>query len=210
MEVFQISLDTSPKALSLDGRLKNIIEALTYDLYNYACTGLFEKHKLMLSFQMTIRILDGEKQLDHAQLDFFLKGNLSLEKAEKLNPFSEWFPEQGWQDLMRMIDLGQQFKDMVAHFEANEQLWRAWYDEEKPEEEAMPGNFTEVMNLFEQLLVLRCFRIDRITVALTVIKPNLTSSDNKFTFQSRTKLQQLESSDLHLYFKFPRGQLSDL
>ncbi|KAL2608324.1 hypothetical protein R1flu_026897 [Riccia fluitans] len=167
MEVFQISLDTSPKAPSLDGRLKNIIEALTFDLYNYSCTGLFEKHKLMLSFQMTIRILNGEKQLDHGQLDFFLKGNLSLEKAEKLNPFVDWFPEQGWQDLMRMVDLGQQFRDMVAHFEGNEAEWRAWYDEEKPEEISMPGNFTEAMNLFEQLLVLRCFRIDRITVALT-------------------------------------------
>ncbi|KAL2608310.1 hypothetical protein R1flu_026883 [Riccia fluitans] len=139
MEVFQISLDTSPKAPSLDGRLKNILEALTFDLYNYSCTGLFEKHKLMLSFQMTIRILDGEKQLDHGQLDFFLKGNLSLEKAEKLNPFVDWFPEQGWQDLMRMVDLGQQFRDMVAHFEGNEAEWRAWYDEEKPEEISMPG-----------------------------------------------------------------------
>ena len=32
----------------------------------------------------------------------------------------------------------------------------------------MPGGFTDKLEIFETLLVLRCFRIDRITVALTV------------------------------------------
>ncbi|CAM6084343.1 unnamed protein product [Calypogeia fissa] len=167
MEVFTISLDTSPKALSLDGRLKNIIEALTYDIYNYACTGLFEKHKLMLSFQLTIKILEGEKELNHAQLDFFLKGNLSLEKAERLNPYPEWLPEQGWQDMMRMLDLGKEFAELVEHFADGEGIWRKWYDEERPEEKPLPGGFSGKLNIFEQLLILRCFRIDRITVGIT-------------------------------------------
>ena len=44
----------------LEGRLRNVIEALTYDVYSYTCLGLFERHKLMFSFQMTIKILEGE------------------------------------------------------------------------------------------------------------------------------------------------------
>jgi dynein heavy chain len=44
----------------LEGRLRNVTEALTFDVYSYTCLGLFEKHKLMLSFQMTIKILEGE------------------------------------------------------------------------------------------------------------------------------------------------------
>ena len=126
LEVFNISLATSPKHKTLDGRLRNIIDALTFDLYNYACTGLFEKHKLMLSFQITIQILNGDGKLNHVYLDFFLKGNLSLEKAEKLNPFPDWFPEQGWQDMVRLFELSPTFADLGVHFEANGTAWQAW------------------------------------------------------------------------------------
>eukprot|EP01018_Ginkgo_biloba_P029506 Gb_13876 [translate_table: standard] len=166
LELFKISLATSKKDPTLEGRLRNIIEAMTYDVYNYTCTGLFEKHKLMLSFQMTISIIDSEKGMNRQQLDFFLKGNLSLEKSSKSKPY-EWFPDQGWQDMIRLMDLGLQFVSLVEHFESNEEGWRQWYEEEKPEDVPYPGGFSKKLNLFEQLLVLRCFRIDRITIALT-------------------------------------------
>lgn len=37
-------------------------------------------------------------------LDFFLKGNLSLERHPRRKPH-DWLPEQGWQDLMRLMEL---------------------------------------------------------------------------------------------------------
>ena len=43
--------------------------------------GLFEVHKLLFSFQMTIRIQEEEEGLNRDQLDFFIKGNISLEKV---------------------------------------------------------------------------------------------------------------------------------
>jgi dynein heavy chain len=42
---------------------------------------------------MAIKILEGEEDLDHNLLDFFLKGNLSLEKSTRQKPF-DWFPDQ--------------------------------------------------------------------------------------------------------------------
>lgn len=47
LTVFSNTLETSKKDATLEGRLKNIIEASTSDVYNYTCLGLFEKHKLM-------------------------------------------------------------------------------------------------------------------------------------------------------------------
>jgi dynein heavy chain, axonemal len=52
LTVYNSTLTTSKKDPTLDIRLRNIIEATTYDVYNYTCLGLFEKHKLMLSFQV--------------------------------------------------------------------------------------------------------------------------------------------------------------
>ena len=54
---------------------------MTKDCYNYCCRGIFETHKLMFSLQMTLRIQDGEGRLDMQLVDFFLKGNLSLDKS---------------------------------------------------------------------------------------------------------------------------------
>ncbi len=60
LTVFDTTLRTSKPDNVLDNRLRNVVEALTYDVYNFTCLGLFEKHKLALSFQITIKIEDGE------------------------------------------------------------------------------------------------------------------------------------------------------
>lgn len=38
-------------------------------------TGLFERHKLLFSFNMTIKIEQAEGRVPQEELDFFLKGN---------------------------------------------------------------------------------------------------------------------------------------
>jgi dynein heavy chain len=59
------SLASSKREASLDGRLRSIINTLTADMYGYTCLGLFERHKLMFSFQMAIKILEaGPAPLD--------------------------------------------------------------------------------------------------------------------------------------------------
>lgn len=59
------SLATSKHEASLDGRLRAIIDTLTGDVYSYTCLGLFERHKLMFSFQMAIKIMEaGPAPLD--------------------------------------------------------------------------------------------------------------------------------------------------
>jgi len=169
LQVFQLTLDTSKKDASLEGRLRNIIEALTYDVYNYTCLGLFEMHKLMLSFQLTIKVLDGEGEVNHEQLDFFLKGNLSLEKSQRTKPY-EWWPDQGWEDLMRLITLGDDdaaTRTIADDVERNEKEWKEWYDLERPEEATLPMGYSDKLDTFQQLCLLRCLRVDRVTVAIT-------------------------------------------
>jgi dynein heavy chain len=173
LEVFNLTLATSKKDPSLEGRLRNVVEALTYDVYNFTCLGLFEIHKLMLSFQMTIKVEEGEGRLNRDQLDFFLKGNLSLERSERKKPY-EWWPDQGWEDLMKCItlpgdgdDTPPPFTKIADHIEHNGEAWQKWYELEAPEQSPFPGGYSDTLNVFEQMLLLRCVRVDRITVAIT-------------------------------------------
>jgi dynein heavy chain len=52
------SLATSKREATLEVRLAAIMDTLTSDVYSYTCLGLFERHKLMLSFQMAVKILE--------------------------------------------------------------------------------------------------------------------------------------------------------
>ena len=141
----------------MDSRLRNIIDALTYNVYNYTCLGLFEKHKLMLSLHMTVKILEGENDINLKMLDFFLKGSLSLEKHPRKKPYA-WYPDQGWEDLMVLTELmGSEhaFASLANSVERNEADWRRFYESEKPEEETLPGGLSDNLDQFEQILVLR-------------------------------------------------------
>merc|ERR1719421_1090585 len=102
MVVFLLSLSRAQPDSMVENRLENIINTLTLGCYAYTCRGIFETHKLMFSLQMTLRIMDGEGTLDMNQLDFFLKGNLSLEKSKDRQP-GEWMSDAGWHDMQRVV-----------------------------------------------------------------------------------------------------------
>jgi dynein heavy chain len=98
MTVFMNSLSTSRKDNILQNRLRNIKDKLTMLVYDFTCMGIFEKHKLMYSFQMVTMIMDGDSALNKVELDFFLKGNTSLDPVEQKKPAS-WLSENGWKDI---------------------------------------------------------------------------------------------------------------
>ena len=60
LKVFRGSLATSQRDVNLENRLSNIMKESTMNTYDYACTGIFEKHKLMFSMQLTTMIMDGQ------------------------------------------------------------------------------------------------------------------------------------------------------
>ncbi|KAG2470484.1 DYH10 protein, partial [Polypterus senegalus] len=167
LEVFDFSLRKSLPDSILQKRLKNIMDTLTHNVYNYGCTGLFEKHKLLFSFNMTIKIEQAEKRVPQEELDFFLKGNLSLEKSKRKKP-SSWLPDQGWEDIIRLAELFPGiFGSLPDDVEKREAEWKPWYDLNCPEQVEFPLKYKDILTDFQKLLLLRCFRVDRVYRAVT-------------------------------------------
>ncbi|XP_071945421.1 dynein axonemal heavy chain 10-like [Antedon mediterranea] len=166
LDVFTHSLKKSLPDSILLKRLANIKDALTHNVYNYACTGLFEKHKLLFSFQMTIKLQQSEGLLPQEELDFFIKGNLSLEKSKRKCP-NKWMPEQGWEDIMQLYQIADDLKTLPDDVEKNDDIWKKWYDLDAPEQAPFPGKYKDTLNEFQRLLLLRCFRVDRVYRAIT-------------------------------------------
>ncbi|KAK3539191.1 hypothetical protein QTP86_029601 [Hemibagrus guttatus] len=167
LEVFDFSLRKSLPDSILPKRLKNIMNTLTHNVYNYGCTGLFERHKLLFSFNMTIKIEQAEGRAPQEELDFFLKGNLSLEKSKRKKP-CDWLPDQGWEDIVRLTELFQnEFGSLIGDIEKNPTEWKDWYDLDTPEQAPFPMKYQENLTAFQKLLLLRCFRVDRVYRAVS-------------------------------------------
>ncbi|KAL0279460.1 UNVERIFIED_CONTAM: hypothetical protein PYX00_001008 [Menopon gallinae] len=161
LEVFAYSLRRALPETVLSKRLRNIIGTLTKNVYDYGCTGIFEKHKLLYSFQMTMKLDLSENKITLPQVNFFIKGNVSLEKSLKAPP-AKWLPWRCWEDVLRLAtDFPDKFGSLPEDIEKEVTVWKEWYDRDAPER-FYPLGYGKRMNLFERLMFMRCFRVDRV------------------------------------------------
>jgi len=166
LTVFNNSLATSKKDNVLQARIRFIIEKMTQLVYEFTCMGIFEKHKLMFSFQMTTMIMDGEEELNREEMDFFLKGNTSLDAVEQ-KPH-KWMSNNGWKDAIKLQEFGGCWSSLIDDIRQNGSQWKRWYDLESPEESPLPMGYSEKTgnDKFKQLLLIRIFRPDRAVNAI--------------------------------------------
>lgn len=165
LEVFAYSLRKALPHTQLSRRLNNIIVTLTKNVYDYGCTGIFEKHKLLFSFQMAMKLQKGEGSVSQAELDFFIKGNVSLEAPARPAP-DKWLT--GWTDILKLSqDFSSDFGELPNDIENNLSIWEDWYNLDAPEDVPFPMEYSEQIRPFQKLMIIRCFRVDRVYRAVT-------------------------------------------
>ncbi|CAL1680177.1 unnamed protein product [Lasius platythorax] len=162
VEVFIHSLKRSLPDPVLVKRLQNIIPMLTKNVYDYGCTGIFERHKLLFSLQICMRIERSVGNVNQKQLDFFIKGSVVLEKSPQVNP-TRWLPQSGWEDVLKLAsDFPDRFEQLPEELRDCEDEWKQWYDSDTPESDELPCDYNTRLTPFEKLMLIRCFRVDRI------------------------------------------------
>ena len=76
IELFSNSIDKSLKHPRLEERIQYLNDFHTFAVYQYTCRGLFERHKLLFSFQMCAKILEAAGKLNLDEYNFFLRGGV--------------------------------------------------------------------------------------------------------------------------------------
>ncbi|OQR83321.1 dynein heavy chain [Achlya hypogyna] len=148
----------------LSERIAAINEFHTYAVYAYACRGLFERHKLLFSFQMCIRVLQSLKKVPLDEYEFLLKGGNVLGHDERVaNPVADFCAESVW---TTVVDLNRlpRFQGLVSSFEQAGKAWKQWFQSAAPEIEQLPGDWEGKCNELQRLLLLRVLRSDRVTI----------------------------------------------
>jgi hypothetical protein len=119
-------------AENFDERLNNIIEYFTYSIYVNCCRSLFAKHKLMFSFLLFTRIMQGDKRLDQHEYKFLLAGPTSVQTLYP-NPAEQWLPQNAWIEISNLSKLTN-FHELDKTFVTGEMLldWKRIYDSVTP------------------------------------------------------------------------------
>lgn len=178
ISLFKRSIDESDHPARpelIQDRVRMLNEHHTYEVYKTTCQGLFEKDKLLFSFQMCVRILQHRNELNMEEFNFFLKGGQVLDKdSQTPNPCGSWLREQLWDNIFELDKLIT-FHGIVASFEdiGNEQ-WNTWYRGQTPETDPLPSEWEQKCSFWHKMLIVRSLRPDRV---LFMIKQFVVEND---------------------------------
>ncbi|XP_012153483.1 dynein heavy chain 2, axonemal kl-2 [Megachile rotundata] len=163
--LFMLSIDKSPKSLKLTERIDSLNEYHTYALYKNTCRGLFEKHKLLFSFNMCIKILDAQNKVIPAEYAFLLRGGIVLDRESQPDKPATWLPDETWDNITELDKLPG-FHGIVSSFEQFPREWNTWYINTEPENVPLIGDWESSCNVFQKMLVIRSCRPDRISFCI--------------------------------------------
>ena len=163
INLFVASIKNSETASDVPTRLDNLYNHFIYSLYKNICRSLLEKDKLLFSFVLTIRILQGKNELDDAEWLFFLTGGVSLDNPHK-NPAQDWLAPKLWNEIC-LLDAIPAFRGLREHVDRCPHQWRTLYDSTDPQEEPLPDTWDKLTGL-KRLCVLRCVRPDKVVLGV--------------------------------------------
>jgi dynein heavy chain len=110
---------------------------------------------------MVTMIMDGDNALDQIELDFFLKGNTSLDAVESRKPY-DWITDNSWKDLQRLDGLNEKWNGLIQNLKSHPKEWREWYDQESPEQCEIPCDYSKKLTQYQILLLIKVIRQDRV------------------------------------------------
>ena len=149
-------------------RLEAINAFHTEAVYRNTCRGLFEKHKLLFSFQMTIRLLQNAGSIPTDEYDLFLKGPVVLDRGlQRPNPCPDWLPEAAWDGVTELDNNLAAFQGLAASFEQSQREWKQLYNSDTTETVVLPGEWEGKVSDLQRLCILRMLRPDRLLFGIS-------------------------------------------
>ncbi|XP_078399005.1 dynein axonemal heavy chain 8-like [Cetorhinus maximus] len=161
LKLFDLSMARSKKSPVAAKRIRNIIDYLTYEVFKYSVRGLYETHKFLFTLLLPLKINLERGYIKYNEFQTLIKGGAALDlKASPQKPF-RWILDMTWLNLVELSKLSQ-FAEILTQITKNEKIWKVWFDTDAPEEEIIPNGYTDSLDSFCKLLLIRSWCPDRI------------------------------------------------
>ncbi|GBG25533.1 Dynein heavy chain 6, axonemal [Hondaea fermentalgiana] len=146
-KLFSRSIDDSAPSMDPKTRLKNIMTYQNEFVFKNICRGLFETHKLLFAFLITVRIMRFEtKRISDLEWTLFLRGPAALVSAnpsvakEPAGGLPDRYPLVAYQTLAVLSEaqpaiFGGLHTYILDHWDSS---WAAWAASDCPQDEDLP------------------------------------------------------------------------
>ena len=162
MNLFRPGIQNSTASEDLTERHPHIIDYFTFSTYQNVCRSLFEKHKLLFSFLLCIRIMQGDDKINSEEFKFLLSGPPTT-KTDGDNPAPEWMTINSWTEFSNMHFELPAFEGVTNIVREHKDTFKEMFDSATPEDFELPGGLQERLTVFQRMLILRGMRLDKVT-----------------------------------------------
>ncbi|XP_045482107.1 dynein beta chain, ciliary [Harmonia axyridis] len=174
--VFQKAIAKANPAEVVAQRVENLIDCISFSVFQYTTRGLFECDKLIFSSQMTFQILLMNEEISSTELDFLLRFPL---KPHVTSPV-DFLSNSSWGGICSLATKDE-FRNLDRDLENSSKRWKKLVESECPEKEKFPQEWKNKTAL-QRLCMMRALRPDRMIYAvMTFIEEKLGPKyvDNK-------------------------------
>ncbi|XP_036884188.1 dynein heavy chain 9, axonemal isoform X2 [Sturnira hondurensis] len=157
--VFQKAVQKAGPAESLQERVTNLIDSITFSMYQYTIRGLFECDKLTYLAQLTFQVLLLNQEAGAAELDFLLRAPVQTSSPSPV----DFLSHQAWGAIKALSSM-EEFYNLDRDIEGSAKSWKKFVESECPEKEKLPQEWKNKTAL-QRLCMMRAMRPDRLTYA---------------------------------------------
>lgn len=129
-------------------------------LYTEVCRTLFNKDKLLFSFNMTVKLKLYHNEIKHEHFKYLLTGNTEDVEAPENPPFID---SLSWGLMYKTVHGTLKlsgFDGFFDYFIENVEKFKAIYNADDPKKVKFPGEWNEKLDSFQKLLVYKAIRPD--------------------------------------------------
>eukprot|EP00304_Pavlova_gyrans_P007309 CAMPEP_0206033414 /NCGR_PEP_ID=MMETSP1466-20131121/638_1 /ASSEMBLY_ACC=CAM_ASM_001126 /TAXON_ID=44452 /ORGANISM="Pavlova gyrans, Strain CCMP608" /LENGTH=2403 /DNA_ID=CAMNT_0053407607 /DNA_START=23 /DNA_END=7231 /DNA_ORIENTATION=+ len=147
----------------LKERCNNLLDSVTYTCFSYVTRGLFERHRLIFSSLLTMKVLQAHGELGQDDVDVLIKAPKVFDRE---NPCATWLQDAAWFSVVA-LSASETFAGLPSDVEGSWKRWKEWIESETPEKMPLPQEWKRLGG-FHRLQVVRALRPDRMMLAIAI------------------------------------------
>ncbi|XP_074111940.1 dynein axonemal heavy chain 7 [Cotesia typhae] len=164
-QLFIKSIASSNRSVVLEKRIEYLKASFTKTLHFSVVSALFQKHKLIYSFLLSLKILEDNQQVSKEELQFFMTGIVKPDLDQE-NKFS-WLPKNAWEEIVKLSTTFELFKLLPIDIQENQSSWKTFYDSRNPENNFLPFPWENKCSQFQKLIILKILRPNKTVIKIS-------------------------------------------